>query len=291
MNHHLLRTLPYFCLASLILNPVVALAEDYSRSSYLPLQSQYQLPPNMNGAVMQVGKTTATPGEPILVYTNYSSDTGQGKVHLVPAHIAHGNQALADNDTLEWHYAESNNETRPQMTLTFQAPERPGTYEFRLYNEGAEIQTIGITVGDRGPISNNMPLNPYVNVSYPQHPESNNLTNSQSTAPLPSYNANKPYVGQTSLKLDRDVYQAGETIHLRYTTDSRADSANALVKLVPSVAPHGSARINDAHAMEWHYTQESQGILSFTAPNRPGTYELRFFLDDPEIMATSFTVQ
>jgi uncharacterized protein YfaS (alpha-2-macroglobulin family) len=85
----------------------------------------------------------------------------------------------------------------------------------------------------------------------------------------------------------------GETFTVSYSTPAKL-SPKAWIGIVPSNIPHGSEERNDQHDIEYHYIGENmRGTLSFTAPDKPGSYDLRFNDSDDngrEIGSVTFTI-
>ncbi|MEM9557869.1 MAG: OmpA family protein [Acidobacteriota bacterium] len=76
-----------------------------------------------------------------------------------------------------------------------------------------------------------------------------------------------------TLRLDKTRFAPGETIEVEFSAASYAD---AWVGVVPSSVEHGSEAVNDQHDLAYRYLSgKSRGTLEFTAPSKPGRYDLR----------------
>lgn len=99
------------------------------------------------------------------------------------------------------------------------------------------------------------------------------------------------------LILDKTVFAPGEPIDVRFSASADFPN-NAWVGLIPSNVPHGSEVTNDNHDIQFHHLEgQATGVLTFTAPDQPGAYDLRMndtdnmWEDGHEVASVSFTVQ
>jgi hypothetical protein len=97
-----------------------------------------------------------------------------------------------------------------------------------------------------------------------------------------------------ALTLSKTVFTPGEEIRLNFTAPA-GFSSNAWIGIIPSDVPHGSEAENDQHDIAYQYLEErTQGLLIFTAPDKPGKYDFRMHDTDNngnEITYIEFTVQ
>ena len=72
-------------------------------------------------------------------------------------------------------------------------------------------------------------------------------------------------------------------------------SDSAWAGVVPSQVPHGSEATNDQHDLSYRYLSgNTSGTLSFTAPEDPGSYDIRLHdtgYGGTEIASVTFTVR
>jgi hypothetical protein len=95
-----------------------------------------------NEASLRLDKDTYKPGESIKVYftapANYEANAWIG---IIPSQIAHGSEALNDQHDLAYQYVSK----RTSGEMTFNAPLKPGSYDFRMNdtdNNGREVASI-----------------------------------------------------------------------------------------------------------------------------------------------------
>ena len=66
-------------------------------------------------------------------------------IGIVPSHIPHGKEAVNDSNNMGYQYISN----KTSGVMTFKAPERPGSYDFRMHdndNSGNEIAHVTFTV-------------------------------------------------------------------------------------------------------------------------------------------------
>lgn len=87
-------------------------------------------------------------GETILVHFRASSDFAENAwVGIIPSNVAHGSEAENDRYDIAYQYLKK----ATSGTLTFTAPNQPGSYDFRMFNtdsNGLEVTSITFYVGD-----------------------------------------------------------------------------------------------------------------------------------------------
>jgi outer membrane protein OmpA-like peptidoglycan-associated protein len=97
-----------------------------------------------------------------------------------------------------------------------------------------------------------------------------------------------------SLRLDKTEYAPGEPVTVRFDTGGAAVQENGWVGIVPSQIEHGSEATNDSNNMGYQYLSgKASGSMTFTAPGRPGSYDLRMHdtdSDGKEIASATFKV-
>jgi len=98
-----------------------------------------------------------------------------------------------------------------------------------------------------------------------------------------------------SLSVNQAEFQPGESLVAQFTA-APGFPDNAWVGIIPSSVPHGSELTNDAHDIAYRYLNgDTSGTLTFTAPEQPGSYDLRMHDTDSgddgvEVASVSFTV-
>lgn len=97
-----------------------------------------------------------------------------------------------------------------------------------------------------------------------------------------------------SLQLEKTIFSPREQLRVRFWASSRYAS-NAWVGIVPSRIPHGSESRNDRHDLAFFYLKKrTAGTLVFSAPRKPGNYDLRMHDTDSmgrEVAYISFVVR
>jgi hypothetical protein len=156
-------------------------------------------------ATMKLNKEVFGPGESItLTFTAASSWPGDAWIGILPSEIGHGSEATNDNHELTYQYINR----RTSGTMTFTAPDKPGSYDFRMHNtdnNGREIAYVSFSVGTKGDVR----------------------------APVPGPS------GSASLRLDRTSFTPGEDITVYFS---------ARPPIMPAVPGWASCRLTSATA-------------------------------------------
>ena len=139
--------------------------------------------------------------------------------------------------------------------LTFTAPGEPGSYDLRLHDTDSDGKEVA-------------------SVTF--------------TVAVPTGSA------QPTLWLDKTTFSPGEEIQVHFTApDWYPDSA--WVGIIPSSVPHGTAAVNDENDIDYQYLEGlTSGILTFTAPATPGSYDFRLNENDSdgkEVASVTFQVE
>lgn len=96
--------------------------------------------------VLRLDKNSFNPGENIQVYFEASGNFDRSAwVGIIPSSVAHESEAENDNHDMTYQYLEK----RTSGTLTFQAPQDPGSYDLRMFdtdNNGREVASITFSV-------------------------------------------------------------------------------------------------------------------------------------------------
>jgi len=97
-----------------------------------------------------------------------------------------------------------------------------------------------------------------------------------------------------SLQLDRTAFAPGDQVDVRFQAPPGL-SERAWAGVIPSDVPHGDEATNDANDVDYRYLEgRTSGVLSFTAPEEPGSYDVRLNTGDSggvEIASVTFTVR
>ena len=101
------------------------------------------------------------------------------------------------------------------------------------------------------------------------------------------------YCNAQSLSLLKNTYSPGEKILVKFTASSQYPE-DAWVGIIPSSVSHGSEVVNDQNDITYQYLKKvSIGMLTFTAPEKPGQYDIRMNDSDnggKEVASVTFWV-
>jgi hypothetical protein len=201
---------------------------------------------------LSLDKVAFAPNEEFQVFfatpADYPADAWVG---IIPSSVPHGDEAVNDDNNLDYRYLES----QTSGMLTFTAPGQPGSYDLRMHDadsDGQEVASVTFTV----------------------------------TEPAGSV--------QPTLWLDKTTFAPGEEIQVHFTApDWYPDSA--WVGIIPSSVPHGTAAVNDENDIDYQYLEGmTSGILTFIAPDTPGSYDFRLNENDSngkEVASVTFQVE
>jgi len=205
-------------------------------------------------AVLWLDKNRFGPGEAVSVHFKapgtYAADAWVG---IIPSNVEHGSEAKNDQYDLTYQHLNK----RTSGTLTFTAPAKAETYDFRMHdtdNNGKETAYVTFTVG----------------------------TGTVTVA------------GNAALKLDKTVFAPGESITVHFIA-SASYPADAWVGIIPSNIEHGSEAKNDQYDLTYQYlNKRTTGSLTFAAPAQKGNFDLRMHDTDSngkEVASVSFRVE
>lgn len=136
--------------------------------------------------------------------------------------------------------------------LVFQAPGQPGSYDFRMNDTSGEGTEIASV----------------------------------------TFTVSAPTPGESKVWLDKTTFAPGEEIQVHFSTPATYPK-EAWMGIIPSDVPHGSAFENDQFDLDYEYLDgQTAGVLTFEAPEEPGTYDFRLHdaLDGSEVASVTFTV-
>lgn len=89
---------------------------------------------------------------------------------------------------------------------------------------------------------------------------------------------------EPQLTTEKKVFAPGESIVVNYEGSHNWSSPGPTagwIGLIPSNIEHGSSDLNDKEDLEYYYMRKEFGVLTFTAPEKTGSYDLRMFDSDP----------
>ena len=102
--------------------------------------------PNIGKGTLTLAKTGYAPGEEITVdFTADPSFLESAWVGVIPSDVPHGSEELNDQYDLSYLYLQG----QTSGTLTFDAPDEPGSYDFRMHDsdsDGVEVTSVTFTV-------------------------------------------------------------------------------------------------------------------------------------------------
>jgi len=103
-----------------------------------------------------------------------------------------------------------------------------------------------------------------------------------------------PNIGKGTLSIAKASFAPGEEIAVEFTTDP-SFPPEAWVGIIPADVPHGSEDENDQYDLSYLYLEgQTSGTLMFTAPEEPGSYDLRMHdtdADGVEVTSVTFVVK
>jgi len=95
---------------------------------------------------MKLKKNVFNPGDDIdLEFSIAVPLPPQAWIGIIPSEVPHGSESVNDQHDVSYNYLGKT----PASTIRFQAPDKPGSYDFRLNNSGGkEIASVNFRVGD-----------------------------------------------------------------------------------------------------------------------------------------------
>jgi hypothetical protein len=129
----------------------------------------------------------------------------------------------------------------------------------------------------------------------PEQSDDSATTEQPAVNEVPPTAGGGPGVVQPSLTVEQASYEARQHIRVFFTAPYYASESGAWVGLFSADVPHGSELDADGQQFAYDYVNERpEGEIIFTAPETPGTYDVRLFDDDSggqEVVASqAFTV-
>ncbi len=97
----------------------------------------------MAKGTLKLDKSRYRPGEKIVVTFTASPDYQDNAwIGLIPSSVEHGSESTNDENDVAYQYLRG----QTAGTFTFQAPDEPGAYDFRMNNAGREVGSVSFTV-------------------------------------------------------------------------------------------------------------------------------------------------
>jgi len=94
---------------------------------------------------------------------------------------------------------------------------------------------------------------------------------------------------ESTVKTDKMTYAPGEAVKVTFTAPASYPD-NAWIGIIPNDIPHGDEAVNDQHDIEYQYiSKRTAGEMTFTAPSRPGRYDIRMHDTDNNGKEVAFT--
>lgn len=202
-------------------------------------------------ATLSVDKAEVDPGETLTVqFTAPGGYDAKAWVGIVPSAVAHGSEATNDQNDITFQYLEK----RTQGTLTFKAPDKPGSYDIRMNDsdsDGREVASVTFTV-----------------------------------------KAPPPAVGQVTLP--KTEFKPGEEIAVAFVAGPGFAETAWIGIIPSEVAHGSEATNDEHDLTYQHLQGKAEGTLTFTAPPKPGSYDFRLHdtdSDGKEVASATFTVK
>jgi hypothetical protein len=99
---------------------------------------------------------------------------------------------------------------------------------------------------------------------------------------------------KNNIKLNDYVFKKGQEIVVKFTTQ-KGLARDAWIGIIPSNVKHGSEAENDKFDVSYLYLEgKTAGTLKFTAPMKPGAYDMRMHSTDNngvELYSVTFVVK
>jgi outer membrane protein OmpA-like peptidoglycan-associated protein len=76
------------------------------------------------------------------------------------------------------------------------------------------------------------------------------------------------------ITINKTSVAPGEAIEVKYSTGGLTDQ-HGWIGVIPSSTPHGSANVNDTVDVDYQYTSQPEGTMTFRAPLKAGSWDFR----------------
>lgn len=171
-------------------------------------------------------------------------------VGIVPSSVAHGSEATNDQNDLTYQYLEK----RTEGTLTFKAPDKPGSYDVRMNDsdsDGREVASFTFTV--KGP-------------------------------PAPT----------GEIVLPKTEFKPGETVEVTFKAGPGFQENGWLGIIPSDIVHGSEATNDQHDLAYQYLGGKAEGRLAFTVPDKPGSYDFRMHdtdSDGREVASVTFAVK
>ncbi|MEO0706809.1 MAG: DUF2065 domain-containing protein [Cyanobacteria bacterium J06649_5] len=193
-------------------------------------------------------KATFAPGETIRVeFTAEEDYASQAWIGLISSSVSHGSETINDQHDKAYKYIQN----RLSGTEEFRAPEEPGSYDFRMNNEGVEVDFITFEV---------------------TFPDPKDLENGQ-------------------LTLEKATFAPGETIRVKFTAEEDYVSQAWIGLIPSGVRHGSETINDQHDKAYKYIQNRLSGTEEFKAPEEPGPYDFRMNNEGAEVSFISFEVQ
>lgn len=199
---------------------------------------------------LKVDKTTVKAGEQITV--TFLAQEGMDKnawIGLIPSSTQHGSEKVNDQFDVAYKYING----QLTGTMTFAAPNEGGNYDFRMNESDSKAdakELATVSFVVEAVVQENLP---------------------------------------NAIMLDKTEFTPGETIVVKYTSESGMDK-NAWIGIIPSEVEHGLEATNDQHDVSYVYLNgKNNSTVNMVAPTKPGSYDLRMNESDSKQGAKELT--
>lgn len=195
----------------------------------------------------RLDKASFTPGSTIkLHFTAEENFESNAWIGIVPSGVSHGSEEVNDRHDQAYEYLQN----RISGTSEFTAPTEPGSYDFRMNNDGAEVDFITFEVAP---------------------PTLESLTNNR-------------------LRLDKTSFTPGSTIEVHFQAEDSYDSNAWIGIVPSGVSHGSENVNDRNDIAYKYLQNRVSGTLKFTAPTEPGPYDFRMNNDAAEVSFISFEV-
>src|SRR5258706_1997767 len=76
------------------------------------------------------------------------------------------------------------------------------------------------------------------------------------------------------MTINKTSVAPGEAIEVKYSTGGLTNQSG-WIGIIPSSTPHGKASVNDTVDVDYQYTSQPEGTMTFRAPLKAGSWEFR----------------
>lgn len=206
---------------------------------------------DLGGGTLHLEKTAFRVGEQIQVsFTASDRFLDNAWVGVIPSHTPHGSETENDKVDLDYEYLRG----LTSGTLTFRAPDEPGSYDLRMHDtddNGQEVASVAFVVTE-------------VRVDIP------------------------------TIQLEKETFKPGEKIPMYFTAPPSFPGRAWVGIIPSSVPHGSEAENDQHDIAYQYLRGLTSGTLTFAAPDTPGSYDLRMHdtdSDGQEVASVTFRVE